>query len=343
MGLFSKNKGRKTNRRGGRHGGDDTASGEKINLYLYLSDTEWRGQFVSSDGTAAGDPFGEAVIISKESGKAFANVSEIIDRALKEVGNRQTRNIGTVSIVLNDSSIILLDNQDRHFSSANVAKIRQYGAESLHCEEVSYGFSRFGLAETAGTTTARSDQGVFGFADVSVLRRYFGLLDRLAVKTVLIAPVAQNTIFDAQLHPDKAMCGVYVGARSTMVVIGNAACGTVTTRKLSIGLYSLVDAVADANNVAITDALTALDRRDCISQVLLDPDSSEQGINHVPGQFERILGEPMRALGDDIERTLQYFDVQRMGGRPETIKLYGPVAGIKGFANWLGDRLREGR
>ena len=112
---------------------------------------------------------------------------------------------------------------------------------------------------------------------------------------------------------------------ATLLVVGNATRGSVTTRKLPIGLYSLVDAVADANNVAITDALIALDRRDCLSQILSDPDISGQTENHVPGQFERILGEPVRALGDEIDRTLQYFDVQRMGGRPDAIKLYGPV------------------
>jgi hypothetical protein len=174
---------------------------------------------------------------------------------------------------------------------------------------------------------------------VDVLRRYLGRLDRLAVKTVLIAPATQNTIFDAQLYPDKAVCGVYVGARSTQVVVGNARRGSVTTRQLPIGLFSLVDAVANANNVAITDALTALDRRDCLSQVLLYPNMGGQVENHVPGQFERILGEPVRALGDEIDRTIQYFDVQRMGGRPDSIKLYGPVSSIKGLTSWLGNRL----
>jgi hypothetical protein len=337
MGLFSKNNKWGSSGRHGDHGKINPADGAKLNLYLYLSDTEWRAQFVSSDGTAASDPMGEAVLIAKDGGKSFADISEIIHRALKEIGNRQIRNIGTVSIVLNDPGITLLDNLDRHFSSANVAKIRQYGTETLHCEEVSYGFLRFGPAETAGTTTTRSDQGVFGFADVGVLRRYLGKLDRLAIKTVLIAPVAQNTIFDAQLNPGKATCGIYFGARSSVVVIGNAKHASVTTRKLPIGLFSLVDAVADANNVAVTDALTALDRRDCLSQVLLDP--SRQTENHVPGQFERILGEPVRALGNEIDRTLQYFDVQRMGGRPDAIKLYGPVASIQGLANWLGNRL----
>jgi len=339
MGLFTKNQKRRYSGRHGDPGEDDGAAGNQINLYLYLSDTEWRAQFVSPDGTAVGDPIGDAVIIAKNNKTSFADSKAIIHRALKEIKDRQIRGIGTVSIVLSDPGIILLDNLDSHFSSANVAKIRQYGAETLHCEEVSYGFSRFGPTEKAGLSSARSDQGVFGLADVAVLRRYLGQLDQLAVKTVMIAPVTQNTLFDAQLYPDQAMCGIYVGARSTQVVIGNASRGSITTRKLPIGLYSLVDAVADANNVSITDALTALARRDCLSQVLLDPGISGQSENHVPGQFERILGGPVRALGDDIDRTLQYFDVQRMGGKPNAIKLYGPAAVINGLAAWLGNRL----
>ena len=105
----------------------------------------------------------------------------------------------------------------------------------------------------------------------------------------------------------------------------NAKRGSVTARKLPIGLFFLVEAVAKANSVSIADALAALGRRDCISQVLLNTDIGVQAENHVPGQFERILGEPVRTLGNEIDRTLKFFDVQRIGGRPDKIELYGPV------------------
>jgi hypothetical protein len=334
MGFFGKNK-----KQDARDGDRNRSTAQGVNLYLYLSDTEWRAQFVAPDGIVTGDPIGEEFIVAKNKGASFAESGEIVQRALKQVTERQGSNIGTVSIVLNDPGISLLDNLDSHFSSANVAKIRQFGMECLHCDEVTYGFSRFGPGEITGMATGRADQGVFGFADIQVLRRYLGQLDKLAVKTVLITPVAQNTIFDAASHPDRTLCGIYVGGRSTLVVAGNAAHGSVTTRKLPVGLYTLVDAVAAANNVAISDALTALSRRDCLSQVLLDPGAVGQADNPVPGQFERILGDTVRALGDEIDRTLQFFDVQRMGGRPETIKIYGPVAGVKGLGTWLGNRL----
>ena len=339
MGLFTKDKTRAPSGRQSSRASNVVDGADSINLYLYLSDTEWRVQFVSPDGTATNDTMGEAVIIAKNRGKAFADIGEIIQRALKQINDRQIRKIGTVSVVLSDPGITLLDNLDSHFSSANVAKIRQYGAESLHCEEVSYGFSRFGPADRTTATPARADQGVFGFADVTVLRRYLGQLERLAVKTVMISPVAQNTIFDAQRHPDRTMCGIYMGGRSTQVVVCNAARGSVTTRKLPLGLYTLVDTVAAANNVSIKEALTALSRRDCLSQVLHRPGNPRNAENQVPGQFERILGDKVRALGDEIELTLRFFDVQRMGGRPDAIKLYGPVASIKGLTAWFGKRL----
>jgi len=172
-----------------------------------LSDTEWRAQFISPDGAPAGDPIGEAIVVARNNAKSFADINEIIQRALKKINDSQVRNIGTVSIVLSDPGITLLDNVDGHFSYGNVAKIRQYGVESLHCDEVSYGFSPFGTAKFAAPPNSRAEHGVFGFADVVVLRRYLGQLDRLAIKTVLIAPVAQNTIFDAQSNPDDATCG----------------------------------------------------------------------------------------------------------------------------------------
>lgn len=339
MGFFNRSGKRGSGSRRGNQGGGNSVAGDRTNLFLYLSDTEWRAQFVFADGTPADAPLGGAVILAPNNGKSFSDLGEICRRALREIGNNRTGEIGAVSIVLSDPGISLLDNLDRHFSSANVAKIRQFGAETLHCDEVSYGFSRFGPAEAGGVAGARSDQGVFGFADVAILRRYLGYLDRLAVKTVHIAPVTQKTIFDAQADPERTACGLYMGAWSTQVVICNAVRGSVTTRNLPVGLFTLVDAVARANNISAGEALQALDRRDCLSGILLDRNPNGQRAAHVPSQFERILGEPLRSLGDEIDRTLQYFDVQRIGGRPDAIELYGPTNEIQGIATWLGRKL----
>jgi hypothetical protein len=100
MGLFARNNKRGSNGRHGHRGEDNIVAGSKLNLHLYLSDIEWRVQFVLPDGTAASDPTSEAVIISNNSKNTFADTNEVIARALKEISNRQLRDIGTVSIVL---------------------------------------------------------------------------------------------------------------------------------------------------------------------------------------------------------------------------------------------------
>ena len=69
MGLFTKNTKRKFSDRHDNHGGSGLAGDHGTNLYLYLSDTEWRALFVSPDGA----PIGEAIVVAKNSSKSFAD------------------------------------------------------------------------------------------------------------------------------------------------------------------------------------------------------------------------------------------------------------------------------
>ena len=298
-------------------------------LYIHISEMGWQTQLVGPDGQPASERQSEDE--HQLSSFGAAEIENFISRAVRTVPRGDRRKLGSVLILLDDPGIILVDNRAKDFTENNPAGIRRFGARQLHCELCSFGFWPF-----EQTAEEKDRHGIYGFIDTQNLRNYLTRLESLAVKTTMVVPLSALMIQTAASNRYGVYCGINIGAFVTTIVLMAPSLGLVAVRTVPIGAMSLVESIAKANSVRTKDALATFEKQDYLSRIAISdmPNDPATESNH-----ERILRPQLKLLHDGIVQTVEYFDVNRLGGRTEQIEIHGHGEIVKGLSQWLAGQL----
>jgi hypothetical protein len=306
-------------------------------LYLYVSDCGWQARFVDAEGAPIEKPVGEDLVFPVDGQKA--SIQNIISRALDKLGKRTLSHVGFLTVVLDDPSIILVEDSvsTTALSLMNVKAIREFGAEHLGVDEVSYGFSNSKpLTENEMPETPKG--GLYGFIEIATLRDYLSKFGNLAPKLLAVTPAVHTVVLGAAEAHATSQCHIFMSAYSAVIAVFNIRSSVAVIRSVPVGIFSISGALAEAHGLPNELALGELQRRDCMTQILLS--ESGNGDAEVPNQFERILGPVVRRLGDEIDNSLNFFHDQRTGSEYPVgnIVVHGTGDRIKGLATWLSNR-----
>lgn len=298
-------------------------------LYIHISEMGWQTQLVGPEGQPASERQSEYG--HQLSHVGAAEIEKFISRAVRAVPQGDRQKLDSVLILLDDPGIILIDNRARDFTEGNPAGIRRFGARQLHCELCSFGFWPF-----EQTAEGKDRHGVYSFIDTQNLRNYLTSLESLAVKTTMVVPLSALMIQAAASNGYGVYCGINVGAYVTMIVLTAPSLGLVAVRTAPIGAMSLVESIAKANSVQTKDVFSTFEKQDYLSRITINdtPNDPSTESNH-----ERILRPQLKLLHEEIAKSLEYFDVHRVGGRPEQIEVYGQGEIVKGLSQWLAGQL----
>lgn len=294
-------------------------------LYISISEMGWQAQLIGPDLQPVGERQSEDW--QQLSKVGAAEIENFIGRAIQTVPRGDRRNLGSVLMLLDDPGIIIVDNHAQDITEDNPTGIRRFGAQQLNCELCSFGFWPF-----EHMVEGRARHGVYSFVNTQNLRNYLTRLESLAVKTTMVVPLPALMIQAAASNGYGAYCGVKIGAFVTTIVLATPSLGVVVVRTLPIGIMSLVESIAKANSVRTKDALSTFKKQDYISRISIRdiPNDPAMESNH-----ERILRPQLKLLHDEIALSLEYFDVHRLGGRPEQIEIHGQGEIIEGLSQWL--------
>lgn len=310
----------------------EAAEGTDV-AYLHGSDLGWSALVV--------DPAvpGAAREVSGDLSGKPAQGEEPLDTAFRlaaDAFDRQRIAIDRLHVLTDDPRVFYTDTRGEQFNAAEKTSpgvLRAYGAEQLNSTHAIFGFGPFGLKGDKPRPN-----GVSAFADAKRAGACLSRLDRLALKVGSLVPVADVLVRRAQELADAPYGALYVGGRSSWIVVANAQHGTVTTRVLPLGVLTLVEAVAEASNIAVEEAVQALRGRSLVDEVpLVEAAGADAGMTRTA--MDRMIGSAIRRFVADVEATLDFFDTQRVSGRPDRLELFGAWERVNGFADFLSAAL----
>lgn len=310
----------------------ETAVGTDI-AYLHCSDIGWSALVIDPAAPGA------ARQVSGDLSGKPAQGEEPLDTAFRlaaEAFDRQRIAVNRLHVLTDDPRVFYTDTRGEQFGAAEKTSpgvLRAYGAEQLNSAHAIFGLAPFGLK---GGKPRPS--GVGAFADAKRAGGCLGRLDRLALKVGSLVPVADVLVRRAQELGDAPYGALYVSGRSSQIVLANAQHGTVTTRVLPFGVTSLVEMVAEASNIAVEEAVLALRGRSLVDQVpLVETAGTDAEMSRTA--MDRMVGSAIRRFTADVEATLDFFDTQRVSGRPDRLELFGAWEQANGLADFLSAAL----
>ena len=315
-------------------------------LFLHISEAGWRGRRVNEGQEDLGPiRTGDAPDIAVLGPK---RLEAVVRLAAHRYAKRKFEKVGDIYVLLDDPTVAFIDAKDQQFASPSADLLREYGARQLNVGEATYGQRKFGLhrrSEGEGddgqselVVAERKRDGVYAFMEVQRLRNMLGDLEDLALRIVSVVPVADVLLSRAEARPSETYTGLYVADHNTYLALANPGLGTAMVRTLPIGLMTIVLKLADEQAVPAAEVLKALGNRDYISGVPITPLAEEASHD----AYARILSPLLRRYFAEIEKTIDYFDMQRMSGRASVIEVVGEIERVRGVKEILGRELGAG-
>jgi len=310
----------------------DAAAGSDV-AFLHCTDMGWSAQIL--DPAAPDRPALRSEERDGEPGQGEDAV-EAAFRLAADAFERQRVNVGRLYVLTDDPQVFYTDTRAEQFTAAaktSPAVLRAFGAEQLNCAHAVFGFGAFGLK-----SGAPRPNGVAAFADAKRTGGCLGRLDRLALKVAALVPVADVLVHRALELGEAPYGALYIGGHTSQIVLANPRHGTVTVRVLPVGAMTLAEAVAKGSNIAFVEAVEVLRTRPMLDDVrLVEPAGDTAEITR--SAADRMIGPILRRFLGDVEATLEYFDAQRVSGRPERLELFGAHERVKGLADFLAATL----
>lgn len=296
-------------------------------LFLFVSDLGWRARIVDpSDPLKVEVRQGDAQGITQT---GEARLEALAKLAIEAVPPREMKSIGEVRLLIDDPTVHYVDTRAAIFNAASVATLRDYGCQQLGVSRVTHGMAPFGK-----TLQGQRENGVAGFIDVRRASTYLARMEKLAARARAITPIVDVMTRRAIARPG-TYGGLYVGGFNSWLLIAAPEHGTLVARSLPFGTLTLAAKLAEGSGVSPDEALKSLKSRDMLSEIRADANAPLQ-VTLVQSQGERILGKTWRAFAADVADTVEYFESQRVSGRPAALEVFGDIAQIKGLPQLLG-------
>lgn len=296
-------------------------------LFLFVSDLGWRARIVDpSDPLKVEVRQGDAQGISQT---GDARYEALVKLAVEAIPAREMKSVGEARLLIDDPTVHYVDTRAQIFVAASVATLRDYGCQQLGAARVTHGMAPYGK-----TAQGQRENGVAGFVDVRRASTYLTRMEKLAARVRSITPIVDVMTRRAITRPG-AYGGLYVGGFNSWLLIAAPEHGTLVARSLPFGVLTLAAKLAEGSGVTPDEALKSLKSRDMLSEIRADANATRE-VTLVQSQGERILGKTWRAFAAGVAETVEYFESQRVSGRPEALEVFGDIAQIKGLTQLLG-------
>lgn len=295
-------------------------------VFLQVTDLGWQARLVDPTAPDKKDNRqGEADTLTE---RGEARIETLMRLAAQEFPPRDLRRVAHVHILIDDPHVFYADTKAEIFSAASAATLRDFGAQNLNCDKVTYGQAGFGTGPSGPRTT-----GVIGYADMKRLGNYLTRLDKMAMRVSTITPLADVLVRRAAAGR-AVYGGLYIGGHHSQIVLANPVHGAVLVRAIPVGIMTLIEKLAEGNGITPAEATRSIQERDLMAELRLG--GAELGGDAMTqSAADRVLGPPIRLLLEEIADTLAFFETQRIAGRPASLELFGDTARIKGLDDIL--------
>lgn len=289
-------------------------------LFLYIGARQWIARPPDAPLDGSQDLRGEAAdndLVGVE--RIEALLGEFVSRLPEKV----VRQVEGISIVLDDDSTLYRDNRDPQLAGSTTATIPELGRQYVGCQQVAFGQA----ALDSPHEKKGPDPTVYGFIDITTIKRYLAALGDLATKVTELVPLPYLLMQRALRAKSDVYGGFRIGWHDTQVVMVNKAFGAVFVRTLRGGLHAMIAAVAAESRMPEKEVIKALATRS-----MGDASTGRDALS-------RSLKPHADSLIRELRSTLDYFETQNGCGRPTSLEMIGDTAPFKGFEQWMGAAL----
>jgi hypothetical protein len=292
-------------------------------LHIRFSDAGWQAAVQGPEGS----------MLWSESGRCFTdanNASSPVSMAISAVEHSGVSDrVGAVIVLADDPALQLVDHRLARLTNFEPRALKEFGSQQVGGHPVAYSSMPF------GASSAREiERRILGFIPEDSLEAMFFGLGRFATSLVAVLP-GPIGCFGAEAR------GIFSMLRThgdfSHFVIGNAETGIIVVRRLPFGAFTLARAYGEEHGLALEPASAALRSRS-----RLPPAEVLKG-ETLPPEYRTAtnlrLAPELRRLRDDLAATIDYFQFERLAGRPAGVSLVFGGTPIAGFVTWLSEAL----
>jgi len=301
---------------------DAAASGQPTQLMqVHCGDFGWEGRLSDPFNGTELERFAEPIPLEIDAGDKA--LDEAFRLAGAKLSARDAKQIKDVVVLTDDPDIHYTDMLADAYKAASVASLREIGMQYLGGAKVTFGKADLAATNEGGQAPQR---GAIAWGDVKRTGAFLTRLSHIAPKVVAVVPLTDVLVRQVARPGGEVGAALHLGAHTTRLVLVNAELGAVMVRTVPIGFATLILKVATESGITIEEASRNLRTSDYISKIRLNTTDTM-----ARSQVERILGDDLRRLMMVIRETLDFFDLQRFAGRPETIRLFGDLDRVSGL------------
>jgi len=264
--------------------------------------------------------------------------------AARNFSGRKLDAIKSVHILLDDPIVQFADAKSLPVNIHNPSALCEFGARYLNVPAACYGNRNFGIfargddsrppQETDFISGERKQDGIYAFMDARQIRVYLSLMDDMALKVAAVTPVGDLLLRRSEARPNAAYAALYIAADACYLALANSGVGSALVRTIPVGLMTPVKKTAEANSVTTAEALAEFHERDYFSDIRLGDKTAAADLL-TENIYQRTLAPLLKNYFTTIAETLDFFETQRISGRPSGIEIFGDVERLKGFKELL--------
>ena len=307
---------------------------KQADLFLMIDDSGWRA--VQSHATDSGERIDGAVQSGPPApgtGNAASPIEAAFADAAKNLSN--PRSIGRIHVLLDDPSGAYVDLLKSNLAIAGSQALHEYAAELVGRPQVAWG--RNGLMGGQG-----SEARVIAVQGLVDLNGYLTRLDEHATKITRLVPVLD--LIRSHLVTGMAeipLCGLYIARRHSYLMLLNPEQGGVLVRTIRTGGDDFIDALRSGMGIDEAQAAKMFSERDLLTGIAEadEVDGADPASDVERSAVDRAIGPTVRAYIASVLETLDFFEHQRVLGRPARIAMLGSGIAPRGLDGLIADRV----
>lgn len=219
------------------------------------------------------------------------------------------------------SQVCFSDGLGENLIKASKGAIREFGRTLLNQPDVSFGFET-----QLKTLSGAGSGGIHAFAGVPFIKECLDAFDRKGLHLYRMVPIEYALLHRLQESTETSCAALHVGAFETALLMCHPVLGARTVQHLPFGVMALVAVLKKKKRLSDQQALVMLA-------------SAESWPGQPSYSMPAEIIDAFAQLANSINRALDYFEQQRICGRPEFMELHGEFARIHGFSDWLQSQI----
>ena len=288
---------------------------KKDGLYLFINSQRW--QAVVSRGDTC--EHHEGLIPKQEEAPYYAS----FDQALEHTVGAADNLIGeadTIHLLIDRADIVFSSQLPESMRSGGRNTVLKYGCCLTGSDEVSYGQAGVG---------AFKDK-LYSFVDIKVLRAVLGQFNPKVIPKVLdVVPVAYPLLQRCSGR-EQTYGALYIGVDHCTVLLANDSLATFVIRHLPVGIFTPLTQIAAETAVPIEEILEKLIKQDLFSR-LSGLKRKGAKTQKPTDPFSRALDAFKNEIIQGLEKSEEFFKIQRASGSPVVYEIFGEHNLIKGL------------